>query len=214
MNKAFGDSGKFISFEGGEGTGKSTQAKLLSENLVHHGIKSLCTREPGGTALAEKIRALLVSGSAGKLDGYSEALLHFAARRSHLVETIWPNLERGTWVITDRFSDSSMAYQGTGMEVGKESIEVLDKLIMGDFFPDLTFIMDMGAEEGLLRAKKRADGTSKYEKMELEFHKKVREGFLEIACKNQERCVVIDSSQSIETIGDNILNVVTSRFKL
>ena len=214
MNKNATEPGKFISFEGGEGTGKSTQAKMLVQHLEKCGVKSIRTREPGGTKIAEDIRELLVRRAPSGWDPFTEALLHFAARRSHLVETIWPSLERGIWVITDRFTDSSMAYQGIGMGLGREVIQRLKKLVVENFSPDLTLIMDLQVEEGIRRTEKRFGERNRYDKMDLHFHKRVREEFLEIASTERKRCVVIDSNESIEIIGQNIVNVVNKRFEL
>ena len=214
MNKNATEPGKFISFEGGEGTGKSTQATMLVQHLEKSGVKTICTREPGGTEIAEDIRELLVRRAPSGWDPFTEALLHFAARRSHLVETIWPSLKKGIWVVTDRFTDSSMAYQGIAMGLGRETIQRLKKLVVEDFSPDLTLIMDLQVEEGLRRTEKRFGERNRYDEMDFQFHKKVRDGFLEIASTESKRCVVIDSSQSIETIGQNIIDVVNKRFKL
>ena len=214
MNKNATEPGKFISFEGGEGTGKSTQAKMLVQHLEKLGVKSICTREPGGTEIAEDIRKLLIRRTPSGWDPLTEALLHFAARRSHLVETIWPSLERGIWVVTDRFTDSSLVYQGMGMGLGRETIQRLKKLVVGNFSPDLTLIMDLQVEEGIRRTEKRFGERNRYDKMDLHFHKRVREEFLEIASTERKRCVVIDSNESIETIGQNIVDVVNKRFDL
>ena len=214
MNKNATEPGKFISFDGGEGTGKSTQAKMLVQHLEKLGVKSICTREPGGTEIAEDIRKLLIRRTPSGWDPLTEALLHFAARRSHLVETIWPSLERGIWVVTDRFTDSSLAYQGMGMGLGRETIQRLKKLVVGNFSPDLTLIMDLQVEEGIRRTEKRFGERNRYDKMDLHFHKRVREEFLEIASTERKRCVVIDSNESIEIIGQNIVNVVNKRFEL
>ena len=214
MNKIGPHVGKFISFEGGEGTGKSTQAKILTKHLNESGLKSICTREPGGTAIAEEIRKILVNGERGEWDPYSETLLHFAARRTHLVEKIWPTLEEGTWVICDRFTDSSMAYQGIAMGVGKGAIHTLSKLFIEKFSPDLTFVMDLQVEEGLGRTETRSDGKNRYDKMNLSFHEKVRKGFLEIAAYEADRCIVIDSRQPIEKISQQIIDVVKQKFRI
>jgi len=146
---------KFITMEGGEGAGKSTHVKRLAVALQQSGIEALTTREPGGAPGAEQIRALLVDGDTKRWDGLTEALLHFAARREHLVKTIFPAIERGEWVISDRFADSTMAYQGYGFGLGREPIEALYRDVVGDFRPDLTIILDLSAEAGLARAQAR-----------------------------------------------------------
>ncbi len=214
MSKNGTQLGKFISFEGGEGTGKSTQVRILSERLNESGLKTFCTREPGGTALAEEIRNILVRGERGKCDPYSETLLHFAARRNHLVKKIWPALQDGTWVICDRFTDSSMAYQGMAMEVGESTIKTLSKLFIEQFSPNLTFVMDLKVEEALRRTEGRVDGEDRYESMGLTFHDKVRKAFLDIAAKETNRCVVIDSMQSVERISTQIMALVEQRFEI
>tara|TARA_B100000686_G_C16528557_1_gene831094 strand:- start:139 stop:783 length:645 start_codon:yes stop_codon:yes gene_type:complete len=214
LNKNGEKIGKFISFEGGEGAGKSTQAKILAENLDEIGVKNILTREPGGTPIAEEIRDLLVKGEVGKWDPFSETLLHFAARRAHLVDKIWPALREGKWVICDRFIDSSMAYQGIAMGVGKNTIHTLSKLFMDEFCPDLTFVMDLRGEEGLYRTAARMDGKNRYEEMTLSFHQKVRHAFLEIAAGESNRCVVVDSMQPIEKISREIIDAVKQRFEV
>ncbi len=185
--------GKFITFEGGEGAGKSTQIALLADWLESRGLAVLRTREPGGSPGAEEIRKLLVDGAVERWDPVSEALLHFAARRSHLQETVIPALERGQWVLCDRFADSTMAYQGYGHELGRTPVEALYELVVGDLRPDLTLILDLPVADGLARAKGRAEAHSRYERMNREFHERVRQGFLEIARGEPERCVVIDA---------------------
>ena len=186
--------GKFITFEGGEGAGKSTQIARLADALDSRGSSVLRTREPGGSPGAEEIRKLLVDGPVDRWDPVTEALLHFAARRSHLQETVIPALERGQWVLCDRFADSTMAYQGYGHELGRAPVEALYELVVGDMRPDLTFILDLPVDEGLARAQKRADAHSRYERMTRAFHERVRQGFLEIAKLEHERCVVIDAA--------------------
>ncbi len=185
--------GKFITFEGGEGAGKSTQIALLADWLESRGLAVLRTREPGGSPGAEEIRKLLVDGAVERWDPVSEALLHFAARRSHLQETVIPALERGQRVLCDRFADSTMAYQGYGHELGRTPVEALYDMVVGDLRPDLTFILDLPVADGLARAKGRAEAHSRYERMNREFHERVRQGFLEIARGEPERCVVIDA---------------------
>ena len=214
LNERCTQVGKFISFEGGEGTGKSTQAKMLAEYLNERGVESLLTREPGGTAEAEEIRDLLVKGETWKWDPYAETLLHFAARRAHLVGKIWPALNAGKWVICDRFIDSSMAYQGMAMRVGRSTIHTLNRLFMGKFSPDLTFVMDLQVEEGLGRTASRRDGRNRYEEMNLSFHEEVRQAFLEIAAYETNRCIVIDSRQGIEKISGEIIDLVTQKFRI
>lgn len=184
--------GRFITFEGGEGAGKSTHARRLTEALRGTGLEVVETREPGGSEGAEQIRELLVHGSVGRWDALTEALLHFAARRDHLVKTIRPALESGAWVVSDRFADSTLAYQGYGHGLGREAWERLYALTVGDLQPDLTFILDLPVEDSLRRAGGRGTGGTRYERMDRGFHERLREGFLEIAKREPDRCVVID----------------------
>jgi len=214
--------GKFISFEGGEGGGKSTQLNLLAAALSETGIEVLQTREPGGSPGAELIRTLLVEGETDRWDAQTETLLHFAARRDHLNKVIYPALENGQWVLTDRYADSTMAYQGYGHGVSKKAIHGFYQFIAGNRQPDLTIILDLPAEEGLARAEARGgERTSevhqkedRYERMGLDFHSRLRDGFLDIARKNKKRCVVIDATKSIEEIQTNIRKLVFKRFRL
>jgi dTMP kinase len=162
--------GRFISFEGGEGAGKSTQIRLLVDALAARGLDVIATREPGGSPGAEEIRRLLVSGDPGRWDGVTEALLH-----------------SGRWVVTDRFADSTMAYQGYGHGLGREPIERLYAVAVGDFAPDLTLILDIPVEAGLDRTQGRTGGEDRYERMDREFHRRLRDGFLDIAAREPGR---------------------------
>ncbi len=207
---------RFITLEGGEGTGKSTQLDILGSALEAAGLEVVRTREPGGAPGAEEIRKLLVQGAPGRWDGMTEALLHFAARREHLIATVWPALERGAWVISDRFADSTMAYQGHGHGLGRPAIEALYVQVVGDFRPDLTMILDIEPEAGLARAAGRpgqAGGAKddRYERMGLDFHRRLREGFLDIARREPERCVVVDAAQPPEIVSAAILDAVRNR---
>lgn len=214
--------GKFISFEGGEGGGKSTQLKLLATALQESGIDVLETREPGGSPDAELIRTLLVEGETDRWDAQTETLLHFAARRDHLNKVILPALNKGQWVLTDRYADSTMAYQGYGHGVSKKAIHGFYQFIAGNKQPDLTIILDLPAAEGLARADMRANEKAikiqqkedRYERMGLEFHSRLRDGFLDIARKNKKRCMVIDATKSIEEIQTNVRKLVFKRFRL
>lgn len=211
-----GRRGVFITLEGGDGTGKSTQVKLLQQALASAGVDAVATREPGGTEQAEKIRTLILQGSSGSFDPLTEALLMFASRREHIVGKIRPALDNGQWVISDRFADSTRAFQGYGMGLSMDTIEALYKMVAGDLAPDLTFIFDIDPEIGLARSMKRltqaASGEDRYERMGLEFHKKLRQGFLDTAEKNPGRCVVIDASQSVEAVQAQLLKIVAHRF--
>tara|TARA_B100000959_G_scaffold119694_1_gene125774 strand:+ start:333 stop:1022 length:690 start_codon:yes stop_codon:yes gene_type:complete len=214
--------GKFISFEGGEGGGKSTQLKLLAIALQESDIDVLETREPGGSPDAELIRTLLVEGETDRWDAQTETLLHYAARRDHLNKVILPALNKGQWVLTDRYADSTMAYQGYGHGVSKKAIHGFYQFIAGNKQPDLTIILDLPAAEGLARADMRANEKAikiqqkedRYERMGLEFHSRLRDGFLDIARKNKKRCMVIDATKSLEEIQTNIRKLVFKRFRL
>ena len=207
-------SGRFITLEGGEGSGKSTQAPLLAAALKRAGIDTLVTREPGGAPGAESIRPLLVEGAAGRWDALGEALLHYAARRDHLVTTVWPALEAGRWVISDRFADSTMAYQGHGRGLDPEAIETLHRLVVGDFRPDLTLIFDLEAEAGLRRAAARGGGEQRYERMDIDFHRRLRRGYLDIARDAPGRCVVIDASGPVEATHEAVMAAVKERLEV
>ncbi len=206
--------GKFITFEGGEGAGKTTQIKRLAEKLSAAGLQVTTTREPGGSPGAEEIRALLVNGEAERWSATAEALLHFAARRDHLEKTVIPALDAGHWVLCDRFIDSTMAYQGYGHELGRDIIERLQAIVVEDLLPDLTVIMDIDPKEGLGRAGSRAGGEDRYESMDLAFHQRLREGFLDIAKRAPERCALVPAQDSIEALELRILDLVRNRLEL
>jgi dTMP kinase len=205
--------GKFITLEGGEGSGKSTQVAALAAALREEGREVVETREPGGSPGAEAIRELLVHGASDRWDAVSETLLHFAARRDHLRATVWPALERGAWVISDRFADSTMAYQGYGQGLEPATIEEIYRLTIGEFRPDLTFILDLPAETGLERAAAREGGGERYEGMGLAFHERLREGFLAIAKAEPERCLVVDAAADAQTVTTRLLDALNSRLE-
>lgn len=208
--------GVFITLEGGEGTGKSTQIKLLQEALRARGHDVVVTREPGGTPQAERIRDLLLQRDSGNFDPMTEALLLFAARREHLVHKIWPALEKGQWVISDRFADSSRAFQGYGMGLDQAVIDTLYNTVAGNFQPHLTLIFDIDPEVGLKRSLKRQSDTAvtedRYELMGLPFHQRLRQGFIEISKRFPDRCVIIDAAQDVQVIHQQVLTVVERRF--
>lgn len=208
--------GTFITLEGGEGGGKSTQAKLLQQALLAAGIDAIATREPGGTPQAERIRDILVKRDVGSLEPLTEALLLFAGRHEHIVHKIRPALTEGKWVICDRFADSTRAMQGAGMGLDPAIIETLYDMTSGDLRPDLTFIFDIDPEQGLHRANKRLQaaqsGEDRYERMSLAFHQRLRQGFLDIAARNPDRCVVIDATLDVADIHAKILETVQVRF--
>jgi dTMP kinase len=206
--------GKFITLEGGEGGGKSTQITRLKQALEGAGLTVITTREPGGTPAGERIRALLVEGEPGSLSPTAEALLHFAQRAEHLERIIRPALARGAWVISDRFADSTMAYQGYGHRLGRKPIEALYKLVCGSFRPHLTLILDVPVELGLERAASRRGSETRYERMDAAFHERLRKGFRDIAQRDKKRCVLVDASQPIETVTTEVLAAVRRRLKI
>jgi dTMP kinase len=203
--------GRFITIEGGEGAGKSTQAGLLVAALAKAGIAALRTREPGGAPGAEQIRTLLVEGEPGRWDAVSEALLMVAARRSHLTQTIRPSLERGDWVVCDRFVDSTTAYQGYGGGVPLDDLAQLHRLIAGGLMPDLTFILDVPVAKGLARAAARSGSETRFERMDQAFHERLRQGFLEIAHGAPGRCVVIDAQGDVAVVQQAMLKAMRER---
>ncbi len=204
--------GRFITLEGGEGAGKSTQIRRLAAKLEAKGHAVVTTREPGGAPGAEAIRELLVKGDTGRWTARTEALLHFAAREEHLARTIRPALGRGDWVISDRFVDSTMAYQGVAQGLGPEFIGKLRALVVGDDMPALTLVLDLAPEIGLSRAKGRGTaGEDRYERMELEFHRTLRQAFLDIAKIEPDRCAVIDAAQSEDAVSADIWATLKAR---
>ncbi|NKB21911.1 MAG: dTMP kinase [Alphaproteobacteria bacterium] len=204
--------GVFITLEGGEGAGKSTQLKLLEQHLIARRIDVICTREPGGVPSAEIIRGLLVDGETDKWRPLTETLLHFAARHEHIARLIQPALEKGQWVLCDRFADSTTAYQGYAQNIDLETISSLYRLVVGKLEPHLTILLDLPVEVGLERAEERGVGGNRYEQIGVKFHQRLRDGFLEIAANDLERCSVIDATQSIEEISASILSLVDERF--
>lgn len=205
--------GVFITFEGGEGTGKSSHARDLAESLRKRGRSVVLTREPGGSPGAEEVRALLVTGSVGRWSADAEALLNYAARDSHLRETIRPALARGDLVLCDRFMDSSRAYQGFAGGGDMALIDMLERTIVGTTRPLLTLILDVDPELGLARAKGRggaAVAEDRFEKKGLDFHRTLRRAFLDIAGKEPGRCRVIDSSRPYEAVSEDIRRAVAS----
>jgi len=203
--------GRFITLEGGEGAGKSTQVQLLKQALEKAGHDVVLTREPGGSTGAEEIRNLLVTGEPGRWDGMSEALLNFAARRDHLCKTVWPALERGAWVISDRFADSTIAYQGYAHGLDLDALYRLWDIAIDGYRPDLTFMLDLPVRTGLERALGRGGAEDRYEKMALDFHEKLKAGFLEIAAREPQRCCVIDATRSINEIQADMRRALNER---
>ncbi|WP_374115067.1 dTMP kinase [Ancylobacter mangrovi] len=210
-----GRRGCFITFEGGEGAGKSTQVRRLGERLQALGIEVVTTREPGGSPGAEIVRHLLLSGAAKPLGPLAEAALFAAARADHLDVTIRPALERGAWVISDRFADSTRVYQGAVGDVDARLIAKLEAVTVGPTRPDLTIILDVPAEEGLTRAAARSGGPAdRFESEGLSFHRRLREAFRELAEREPERCVLVDGRQDAEAVAEAVWQAVSARLPL
>ena len=205
--------GKFITFEGGEGGGKSTQAARMAGYLRSKGLEVLETREPGGTPESEALRDLLVQGHPDRWSALSELLLITAARVEHVNRLIEPALTEGKWVICDRFADSTLAYQGIAGELGLELVEQLQKLAVGATAPDVTFLLDVRAEAGLQRAEKRG-GAARFEKKGAAFHQILRDGFLALANENPQRIVLIDGEDTFDNVWRQIEADLGRRFKL
>lgn len=206
--------GIFITFEGGEGAGKSTQSRLLEKAITESGYDTILTREPGGTEGAEAIRNLLVTGNADKWLPETELLLHMAARFDHLHRAILPELAKGKIVICDRFSDSTAAYQGYGHKLGRNFVESIRNIIIGNFTPDLTILLNVDNKTGLNRATSRGDDENRYEKIGNGFHNRVNNGFYEIALQDKERFVIVDASMGINEIHNIIVNNINTKLSL
>ena len=207
--------GRFITLEGGEGVGKSTQAKLLAKRLEEAGVKSLVTREPGGSPQAEALRRVILSGAAAPFGPSGEAILFSAARIDHIDNTIAPALAAGQWVICDRFADSTRAYQGAAGKLDPGLIDSLERIAVGQTRPDLTLVLDMPVDKGLQRAaERRADASSpdRFESEGRAFHETLRRAFLDIAAAAPERCVVIDADRPSEDVAKDIWARVRQRF--
>ena len=198
---------RFITFEGGEGSGKSTQIKILRNNLSKN-QKVIITREPGGTKEAELIRKLLVKGKSSKWSGVTEVLLNFTARKDHVDKIIVPNLKKGKWVLCDRFTDSTIVYQGYGRDINESLIKNLNKFLINNLNPKLTFLLDIDPKVGLRRSKKRINNELRYENMPLSYHKKIRKAYLDIASKNKNRIKIIDASLDKDVISEIIWSFI------
>jgi dTMP kinase len=207
--------GKFITFEGGEGTGKSTQAAMLALKLESLGIGVKLTREPGGSPGAEIIRHVLLSGAAKPLGPDAEAILFAAARNDHVECTIGPALDAGQWVISDRFADSTRVYQGTLGEVDARLIKTLERVSVGDLRADLTLVLDVPVEIGLKRAAGRRKGSDpdRFEAETIEFHEQLRQAYLTLAASEPQRCVIIDASAPKMTVAKQIWQAVKTRLR-
>ncbi|OQY10205.1 MAG: dTMP kinase [Fusobacteriia bacterium 4572_132] len=207
--------GMFITFEGVEGSGKTTQIKLLKKKLESEGYKILLTREPGGTIISEKIREILLDPENNEMASLTELLLYYASRSQHLYEKIKIAKNKGEIVLCDRFSDSTLAYQGYGRGLDKEIIKQLTKIVEQGNSPDLTILIDIDPEIGLVRAKKVSENEEgdRLEQEKMGFHKKVWNGYREIAKENQKRVVIIDGNMSIEELGNKIKKEVKQRLE-
>ncbi len=207
------DAGRFITFEGGEGSGKSTQAGILANRLARAGRKVFSTREPGGTPAAEEIREALLSGSVWQFGPFAEALMFAVARADHIEHAIGQALHEGKWVVCDRFLNSTRAYQGATAGVPRGLINALERLTTGGLLPDVTFILDIPPEEGLARATERRSGTvpDRFENQELMLHERVRRAFLDIAEEEPDRCIVVDASQPEAMVAEDVWEAVLQR---
>jgi dTMP kinase len=203
--------GTFITFEGGEGTGKSTQIARLADRLRSRGQRVTSTREPGGTPAAEDLRRLLVSGDVGRWSTTAEALLNYAARDAHLNQLIRPALAQGEIVLCDRFMDSTRAYQGYAGGCSLALIDALESEVVGSTRPDLTLIFDLDPQRGLERARARGEGEDRYERKGIAFHRTLRDGFLDILRRNPARCRLVDAAGSVEEVAENVWSIVSER---
>ena len=204
--------GRFITFEGGEGAGKSTQVRRLAARLEFRGVDVLMTREPGGSPGAETLRGLLVTGDADRWSPMAETLILYAAREDHLRRTIRPALDAGRWVLCDRFADSTRAYQGAAGGTDPAFIRALENAVVGPTAPDLTLVLDMPADVGLARAAGRGEGEARFESKGLAFHQRLRDGFLAVARAEPYRCVVVDAAGDMDAVEQAIWTAVVARF--
>jgi dTMP kinase len=200
--------GRFITFEGGEGAGKTTQSALLVEALTARGVPVLRTREPGGAPGAELLRGILLGGSVDWAPR-AETLLHFAARAEHVAKTIEPALRAGTWVICDRFFDSTLAYQGYGQGADRDFIAALIGLL--GVAPDMTIVLDVGETVARDRVRRRGGDSDRYERLDSAFHSRVRQGFRDIAAAAPDRCVLLDASGDIQSVHTAVVTAVRTR---
>ncbi len=207
-------SGKFITFEGGEGTGKSTQCQHLARRLNNKGIHVMTTREPGGSQRAEQIRETLLNGVDERLGSFAEALLFSAARDDHMTKIIKPALRAGSWILCDRFTDSTRVYQGVGGGVSGEVLDSLEELVVGNSTPHFTIVLDMPVEKALNRARAQSGKPDRYEMMDVNYHRQLRKAFLDLAEENPTRCVVVDASGTEAYVADAVWDAVRRRFDI
>ena len=204
--------GKFITLEGGEGAGKSTQAKMLCEALESAGLETLLTREPGGTFGAESIRKLVLEGTQDRWSGMTELLLMYAARLDHVEKLIKPALERGVWVVSDRFSDSSLAYQGYARGLGPDQVRKVHDVVMDGFGPELTILFDMDPIMAMKRVETRGEEMSRFDAEDIEFHKTLRKAFLEIAESEPDRIFTLDADGTKDGVHTRVLYALTQKY--
>jgi dTMP kinase len=205
--------GRFISFEGGEGSGKSTQIRKLAERLEAAKLRTIVTREPGGSPGAEVIRHLILSGMGKLLGAEAETLLFAAARDDHVHTVIQPALNQGTWVLCDRFSDSTRVYQGRVGHVATDLVNAMERVTIGDLKPDLTFILDIPVEVGLKRAAARRGNAApdRFESEDIKFHQNLREAYREIAASEPRRCVLIDANADANAVAADVWAALRER---
>jgi len=205
--------GKFITFEGIEGSGKTTQIKLVKEILESKGLTVICTREPGGTKIGDKIRDVLLDPSNKEMNPLTELILYEASRAQHLEELIKPALKNGVIVLCDRFSDSTIAYQGAARKIASSTLIDIDKIATGGLKPDLTIVLDIDPKEGLKRANKRGK-LDRFEQEEISFHERVRKGYLDLAKKEPARVKLVDGSRSPTVIHKDIATLLNHLLKI
>jgi len=205
---------RFITLEGGEGAGKSTHARALSQTLTDRGIDNIVTREPGGSRGAEEIRSLLVEGEPGRWEPLVETLLLFAARADHIAHAIKPALTSGKWVICDRFTDSTFAYQGAGRGLALDVIRRIEQVSIHDFRPDLTFVLDAPIEIAMGRIGTRPHAENRFEKFDRGFHQRLRDYFLRLPKLDPARCLLVDTSAAPEAVSASIWKNVSHKFGL
>lgn len=203
--------GRLITLEGGDGVGKTTQRARIAEALEQRGLTVVTTREPGGTVGAEAIRSLLLDAAEGAWTPVSEALLHFAARADHVSRLIEPHLAQGTWVVCDRFADSTMVYQGYAGDLGRPAVEAIERAALGDFRPDLTLILDLPVEEGRRRRQRRGEDPDYYERQDAQFQHRLRAGFLDIARREPARCAIVDAALPGDAVTREIIGIIEDR---
>ena len=200
-----------ITFEGGEGSGKSTQSKILYDTLIEKGFEVTKTREPGGTKFAEIIREILVQGESNKIDNISELFLFAAARTDHVQKVIKKSLQDNKIVICDRFIDSTLAYQGYAGNLDLDIVKEVNKISIGEIYPDITFIFDIDPTQGIERALGENNKETRFEEKDIMYHKKIRDGYMSIARDNAHRCVVINGADDIEQISKKILELTLDK---